>query len=105
MTIEYLGTKSLLRGMKKLTEGMIHDALTEKADWNAEYWDFHQDKLHEAKKIVRREYEQSTNGIRVAINWVSDPVEKDIDETIESLIDRFNTGQIGTRDRYTVRKS
>ena len=87
-----------------LTDGMIHDALTDDADWDAEYWDFDQEKLQDAKRMVTREYEQSAEGIRVAINWVSVPVEKDINETVESLINWFNCSKIGTRERYTLRK-
>ena len=104
LTIEYLGTKKLFGGMKKGIDPMIHDALTDRVDLGAEYWDFHQKKLTEVKRIIRREYEHSTEGIRVTVNWVSDPVEKDLNETIESLLDRFNKGQVGTRERYTIRK-
>jgi len=104
MTIEYLGSKTLFGGLKKISNGLVHDALTDNVDLNAKYWDFNHDKLDDYKKIVEREYKQSNQGIRVAVTWTSDPIDVDISESVEGLIRRFDIGQIGTRERYTILK-
>ena len=48
--IEILGTKRLLGGRKRKLDYSLHDALTDEADWNAQYWNFSQDKLKEIKE-------------------------------------------------------
>jgi len=104
LTIEYLGTKTFFGGLKKMSYGAIHDALTDNADWNANYWDFDFGKLDDFIKLIEREYNQSNQGMRIAVTWNSDSIDKDIEESIEGLIQRFDIGQIGTRERYTIKK-
>ncbi len=90
--------------MKTKIDGDIHDALTESADWNAEYWDLDQAKLSATMEKILREFTDSTQGIAVTAHWAGDEPIKEVDETIDGLLDRFQKGRIGTRDRYTLNK-
>lgn len=82
----------------------LHDALTDDADWDDRYWDFEKEKLNEVKDRIRDEYSKSSGGITFAALWAGDEPENEIEESIEGLLQRFDEGRIGTKDRYTLTK-
>jgi len=102
--IEYLGTKSVFGGRRKEMDYSLHDALTDNADWNDQYWDFEKEKLKEVKERIRKEYSNSSAGITFAALWAGDEPENEIEESIDGLSRRFDEGRIGTKDRYTLTK-
>jgi hypothetical protein len=104
ITTEYLGTKKLFGGMKYEIDGQIHDALTESADWNSKYWDLEIDQLTSIKEKIRKEYLNSENGIAITVHWAGDEPNRDIEESLERLFERFEQGKIGTRDRYILNR-
>ncbi|NWK57719.1 hypothetical protein HW115_19025 [Verrucomicrobiaceae bacterium N1E253] len=90
---------------EEIIDYSLHDALTDQADWNADYWDFHQNQLKSVKERIKNDYLNSSKGIVFAALWVSDLPLNDVETTIEDLLERFDHGRIGTRDRYSIKKS
>ena len=90
---------------EEVVDCSLHDALTDQADWNAEFWDFHIDQLRSVKDRIRKDYVDSSSGIAFAALWVSDSPKNEIETTIDDLLERFDRGKIGTRDRYIIKKS
>jgi len=102
--IEILGTRKLFGGRKRKTDYDLHDALTDDADWNAEYWDFHTDRLRLVKEKIKKEYFDSPEGIAFGALWAGEAPQKELEESIEGLLLRFDEGRIGTRELYIIKK-
>jgi hypothetical protein len=94
-------SKSYLKGLNI----DLHDHLTDQADWNAEYWDFDSDYLHEYSKILEHIISKSTHGIEFQAMWVGEHPDKLIELSPSEFLQVVRSNKIGTSTRYTVRKN
>lgn len=82
----------------------LHDALTDNADWNAPYWDFHQERLQRFRSQLIEEFEAAPDGLILSVIWVGDPVDEKINLSIDDFLRCLDEGRIGTRTKYRITK-
>ena len=82
----------------------LHDALTDSADWNAPYWDFHKENLQSFRSRLIEEFEAAPEGLIVSAIWAGDSVEEQINLSIDDFLSCLDAGRIGTRTKYLILK-
>jgi hypothetical protein len=102
--IEILGTRKLFGDRIRKIGYDLHDALTDNANWDAKYWELDATRAAPVKGRIKKEYLESPEGIAFGALWAGETPEREIEESIESLLLRFDEGRIGTREIYIIRK-
>ena len=83
----------------------LHDYLTEKADWDAEFWDFEIDYLQNFSEILEKLYQASRNGFVFQALWVGDEPVNVVEISIDEFIDIVRRNRIGTKSQYLIKKN
>lgn len=89
---------------KDISNYEMHDHLTEEADWNAQYWDFDLEYLHEYSKVLEGLFNDSKNGFEFQSIWIGEVAKNVINLKINEFLDVVTSNKIGTSIRYIIRK-
>lgn len=82
----------------------VHDLLTDAADWNAEYWDMHLDKVEPLVEALRDIYKLSPAGITVRANWAGNTPTSEEELSIDEMLNIVRNSRLGTLTNYVIRK-
>ena len=102
------GTTSLLgRGNPRLSisekgEGCACSMLTDEADWNAPTWDIRREVLPDLALALLFISELASNGFNFEAIWAGDKPEKNIEVSLDAILEIVQKNQIGTKARYIV---
>jgi hypothetical protein len=83
----------------------LHEALTDNADWNNEYWEFDNGRLLSLSKTIQEHFNLSDYGIAFQAIWADEIPKGNIPLTISELINIVSKNKISTHSKYVVRKS
>jgi len=109
LDIRFNGTTSFFgRGNPRLSisdvgEGCACSMLTDEADWNALTWDIQPELLGNLALTLLFISERAPNGYIFEALWAGDKPEKNLEVSLNELLDIVQKNQIGTKARYIVR--
>ena len=80
----------------------LHDLLTDEADRNAKFWDFHHSGLEKfAQKIIKL-YAVSNGGFTLQAIWSGDKISNVENLSLEEFLEIVRSNRIGTKTKYVV---
>lgn len=82
-----------------------HAALTDQADWNAQYWDMDTAARLRLDGALRALYQIAPSDILVWAIWSGDRVAEERSVSLEELSEIVRDGRLETRTRYHVPKN
>ncbi|MGB7922362.1 MAG: hypothetical protein WCF57_03880 [Pyrinomonadaceae bacterium] len=103
------GATSLLgRGHPHLSisekgESCACSMLTDEANWNAPTWDIRKEVLPELALALLFISERASNGYTFEAIWAGDKPEKNLEVSLNEMIEIAQKNRIGTKARYIVR--
>jgi hypothetical protein len=109
LDLHFGGTTSFLSlGNARLSiaekgEGCACSMLTDNADWNAPIWDMRPEVLPELALALLFISELAPNGYILEALWVGDEPDKNIEVTLNEILEIVQRNLIRTKTRYNVR--
>jgi hypothetical protein len=84
-------------------EGCACSMLTDDADWNAPTWDTRKEILPDLALALLFISELASNGYIFEALWAGDKPDKNIEVSLDEILDIVQRNRIGTKTRYIVR--
>jgi hypothetical protein len=101
-TTSFLGRANPRLSISEKGEGCACSMLTDEADWNAQTWDIRKEVLPDLALALLFISERALNGYKIEAIWAGDKPEKDIEVSLNELLEIVQKNQIGTKARYIV---
>lgn len=93
----------LIKNTQPYLELLLHDMLTDNADWNADTWDMNQSGLDALASFFELFSQKISNDFSFQAIWAGGEVEINKALTIGELVQIVKSGNIGTRTKYLVK--
>jgi hypothetical protein len=101
-TTSFLGRGNPRLSISEKGEGCACSMLTDEADWNAPTWDIRKEVLSDLALALLFISEQASSGYTFEAIWAGDKPERNLEVSLNELLEIVQKNQIGTKSRYIV---
>ncbi len=99
----FLGRDNPRLSISEKGEGCACSMLTDDADWNDPAWDMRREVLPDLALALLFISELASKGFIFEALWAGDKPEKNVEVSLDEILEIVQRNEIGTKTRYTVR--